>query len=432
MSINRKIAAYLLKGGFANNVLILMTGTTLAQIIPVLLSPVLTRLYSPVDYGTTTLFTTIVGIFSVVATLRYELSIMLPEKDEDALNIIAISIFLSVFMSIFLFFATISFHGVFISILNSTEIFKWLYFFPLMVFLIGVFQTMHYWCSRKKEYRSISIAHITRASFKSGFQIGAVLIIPNIGTAGLIVGSIFGQFIGTMVFVFQSAKSIFSRIGFVNKYSVLSLLKHYKKFPLINTPHSLVNTLSNNLPVMLLTAFFSSRVAGLYSLSLMAVLLPSSLISNAIGQVFYQRITEAYNNHENLYNYTKRLIKGLFIISIVPFSILFVLSPLLFGMVFGIEWLEAGEYTRVLLPLVFFTFFGAPLSYLPLTLGYQKKALCIEIVGIMIKVIALFIGSHYSNPIISISLFSASGVIILIYSITWMISLTKQIDIYFF
>ena len=87
---------------FAKNIVTLLTGTTAAQIIPFALSPILTRLYSPDDFGVLALFFSICSILSVVAAGRYELSIVIPEKDEEAANIVALSIFVSVIFALFL------------------------------------------------------------------------------------------------------------------------------------------------------------------------------------------------------------------------------------------------------------------------------------------------------------------------------------------
>jgi len=403
-----------------------MSGTALAQVIPVLLSPVLTRLYSPEQYGTMALFTALVGIFSVVATFRYELSIMLPEKDSDAVNIIVLSLILNFSLSIILLIITFLFNERFTDLLNDPEISRWLYFVPVMVFLIGVFQSMHYWLSRKKHYKKLSAALISRSGIKGSAQVGVIYVLPGIGTAGLIGGAIFGQFVSTIIIVQQSLRQISSAFQKVSFKRITELAKKYKNFPVINTSHALANTLSSNLPVMLLTSFFSSKVAGLYSLALMAVMLPTGLVSNAIGQVFYQRISEAHNKKEALYPYTIRLVKGLFFVSIIPFGLLFLLAPSLFGLIFGGQWTEAGLYTRILTPWIIMIFLVAPLSYIPITLGYQKKALYIEIAGISAKLFALVIGSYYQSSFIAVVLFSLSGFFILVYSLTWIISLSKE------
>lgn len=418
----------LINNDFFKNVMVLMTGTTLAQAIPILVSPVLTRIYSPEQYGTLALFMSIVTVIAVIATFRYELSIMLPASDEDAINVFALAVFIALILSLFIILIILGFNQQFSCWLNNPSISTWLYFVPLMVLLIGLYQSMHYWMSRHRQYRRLATAQVTRSGVKAGTQIGLAYIIPSVGTAGLITGAIVGQLIGTIVIWVQASKEIIGKVKYVSRATMIAQSKEYKKFPLINAPHALINNLASSLPVILLTSFFSATIAGFYSLSLTVIMLPSSLISNAIGQVFYQRISQAYNNRENLYPLVIRLVKVLFLLAIVPFMLLFVFAPHLFSFIFGQEWIIAGKYTRILTPWVFMAFLVAPLSYLPITLGYQKKAFYIEIAGISTKFLALLMGSYYQSSFVALVLFSLSGFAILAYSMAWIISISQKGD----
>ena len=81
------------KGEFSRNVLTLMTGTSIAQAIPIAISPILTRIYTPEDFGVFALYMAIATVVSVIATGRYETAIMLPKKDSEAINLFIVSIF---------------------------------------------------------------------------------------------------------------------------------------------------------------------------------------------------------------------------------------------------------------------------------------------------------------------------------------------------
>ena len=77
----------ILNSEYIRNTLTLVSGNTLAQLIPLLAEPVLTRLFPPEDFGLLALFISISSLFAIVATGRYELAVMLPSKDEDAVNL---------------------------------------------------------------------------------------------------------------------------------------------------------------------------------------------------------------------------------------------------------------------------------------------------------------------------------------------------------
>ena len=141
----------LLKTEFNRNVIVLMTGTTIAQAIPITMSPILTRIYSPDDFGVYALFVAVSAIFGSIANARYELAIMLPEKDEDAINIFALGFIINIFMSFMLLFFVCIFKDHCTSFLDNKKIDAWLYFIPLAVFFIGFWNLLNYFNNRKKK-----------------------------------------------------------------------------------------------------------------------------------------------------------------------------------------------------------------------------------------------------------------------------------------
>ena len=141
------------KSEFTRNVLTLMTGTTIAQAIPIAISPILTRIYTPEDFGIFALYISIASILSLIATGRYELAIMLPTKDKDAVNIVALSLFISFFVSFIALLIVSIFNTQITSLLGNPDISSWLYFIPLTVLFTGIYQSFNYWSNRKKSIK---------------------------------------------------------------------------------------------------------------------------------------------------------------------------------------------------------------------------------------------------------------------------------------
>ncbi|GJQ23509.1 MAG: hypothetical protein HBSAPP01_12990 [Candidatus Brocadia sapporoensis] len=195
---------YLRKGSFAVNVLTLMTGTTIAQAIPIAISPILTRIYRPEDFGIFALYMSIASMLSVIATGRYELAIMLPEKDEDAVNIVALSLIIACFVSFLALVIVWVFNESITKLLDNKEISKWLYFIPLSVFLTGAYNAFNYWSNRKKQYKRLAISRISQSGATVTSQIG--MGFSGLETAGLVGGSVFGQSVATGVLGWQALK----------------------------------------------------------------------------------------------------------------------------------------------------------------------------------------------------------------------------------
>ena len=151
------------KSEFSRNVLTLMTGTTIAQAIPIGISPILTRIYSPEDFGIFALFLAITNIIGSVANGRYELAIMLPKKDEDAINTAALGFSISSILSLLILILVIIFKDFFVYLIGNEEIGLWLYFVPITVFLLGLWNVLNYYNNRKENYKDLRNAHIIRS-----------------------------------------------------------------------------------------------------------------------------------------------------------------------------------------------------------------------------------------------------------------------------
>lgn len=150
------------KGSFVRSVLTLMTGTSIAQAISILVSPLLTRMYDPSDFGILALFGSIVATIGVVATGRYELAILLPKKEDDAANLVALSMSIALVLSGMTGVVILFCDSEIAKLLNNPLIGFWLYWIPVSVFFTGLYQTLSNWVNRKKEYRRLAISRIAQ------------------------------------------------------------------------------------------------------------------------------------------------------------------------------------------------------------------------------------------------------------------------------
>ena len=178
------------KSEFSRNVLTLMTGTTIAQAIPIAISPILTRIYTPEDFGVFALYMSVASILSVIAAGRYELAIMLPKKDEDAINIVALSILISFFISFISFLVIFLFNAKITNLLGNSEISNWLYFIPITVLLTGMYRSFNYWSNRKKQYKRLATSKIIQSFTTSSTNLS--MGFGGFGASGLILGGVLG------------------------------------------------------------------------------------------------------------------------------------------------------------------------------------------------------------------------------------------------
>lgn len=361
---------------FSRNVVTLMTGTTIAQAIPIAISPILTRIYTPEDFGVFALFLAICSIFGSIANGRYELAIMLPRKDEDAINIVALSLIISTCMTLVLLVLVIFFSEQIAELFRNKEIAFWLYFVPISVFFSGLLNVLNYFNNRRKNYKDMCNAIIIKAVIAAIIQLSVGFI--KQGSEGLIDGHLISQcFANTKLAVnITKDKILLSRIS---KVKIVALAKRYKDFPKFSMWAGLTNTLSHNLTNILISTFYSTGTLGLYSLVQRVLGMPASLIGGSISQVFFQQATLEKQQTGKAITTFNSTVKKLIIIGLPLFGILFFIVEDLFAFVFGEKWRIAGVYAKILIPFFFVNFISGTTSSILSIFQKLKNELYINI-----------------------------------------------------
>ncbi len=347
------------KSEFSRNVLTLMTGTTIAQAIPIAISPILTRIYTPEDFGVFALFIAITSILGTIANARYELAIMLPKKDEDAINIVALGFIITCFITFLTLVFVIFFNDYFTNLLGNTEIGFWLYFVPLTLFFSGLFNILNYFNNRKKNYKYLRNATILKSIVLAIVQLSVGLM--KSGASGLITGSIISNMVANMKLAQNILKDKIL-ISKIRKVKIIALAKKYKDFPKYNLISDLSNTLTLQIPFFVIPKAFNISISGYFFFAQKMISMPSLLIANSISQVFFEKISE--NNKNNIKNMPifLNILKKLLMLSL-PISIfIYLFSPTIFEIIFGKEWRISGEISQYLAVVFFFTFIVSTLS----------------------------------------------------------------------
>lgn len=395
---------------FKGDVLRLVSGTGLAQIIALLAAPILTRLYAPEAFGVAALFASITGILGVLACMRYELSIVLPDNDREAANLLAVSLAFTVLMTL-LTLLLVWYAGPYIlSWGRMPELAPYLWLVPISVLIGGIFTALNYWNTRTKHFTRLSIARVTSASANISGSLGAGIVGHATGGA-LIAATLGGQAVATSVLGGQiwrdNGRFILSSITWREMWSGV---KRHRKFPIYGSWAGLLNTISWQLPVLMLGGFFSPAVAGFYALGFRILQMPMNLIGGAISQVFHQRAAEAHNAGQ-LGPLVEALFKRLFFVALFPMLMLTIIGRDLYIVVFGERWAEAGIYTQILGPWAIIWFISSPLSNLFGVVGRQEQALVINILLLVSRLVALSLGAALGSAYVSLVLFSASGIL---------------------
>lgn len=394
---------------FRGDILRLVSGAGAAQLIGVLAAPILTRLYAPEAFGEAAAFISIVAIFGVIACLRYELAIVLPDNDVDAVNLFAASLLATIVVTAVLgsvfWFAS----EPLLQALRLSQLLPYAWLIPLAVFFQGAFLALNYWNSRARLYKRLSVVRVLGSATTASVQIGAGL--AGHATSGSMISAKVGGQVAAVALLGGQALREDGRFIAKNVcwQRMLDGIKRYRKFPLISTWSSLLNTASWQLPVLLLGIFFSPAVVGFYALGFRLLQMPMNFVGGAISQVFLQRAAVAKNAGE-LSPLVGSLTQRLVTIGLFPMLTLSIVGEDLYTLVFGHEWAQAGVYTQILAIWAFVWFVSSPLARLFFVLERQELSLIINIVIFLSRLASLIIGGLYKDVYLALALFAISGV----------------------
>jgi len=420
VNIVKRIINIVFGSVFLKNVLLVMSGTAFVQVISGLVSPIITRIYAPEEYGILTIYTAVLGSITIVGSLKYEWGVAIAEDDDKAINILALSILVLVIFT-FLVTSLLIFAGEeILALFEGKSLLRYKYFIPLGVLLTGLHNIFIQWAYREKNFQAIYKTKLSQSISQSIVKIGLGLI--RIGPVGLILGSILGQSAGIATLakpVIRKQLNLFEKL---TKERIVWSAKRYKNFPLYSAPSQFFNSIGIHLPVFFLSALYGSGTIGFFGLANSIVSLPMNLIGRSVGDVFYSEAARIGRSEpQRLKELSLLLLKRLIFIGFIPFFVLILFGPFLFSIVFGERWYISGVYARILALLVFMRLLFTPISRIYSVFEKQKEALIIDLFRIILVILSFVICKLLSlNSYWAVSLYSLAMSIV--YLVTFLYS----------
>jgi len=402
----------LISGSFVRNVILVASGTAFAQIIAMLLSPVITRVYGPEAYGIMGTFTSILYIITPIAAMTYPIAIVLPKSVKEAYGLVRISLNITIGVSVLVAIIFIFFGEQIAKLFHIEVITPFLLLLPIAIFLSGMMQIIEQWLIRTKQFRITAKSTFMQSIIVQGGKAGVGLIYPAAGV--LIIFSAISDGMKALLMHLNTRKSDQKlRLGENDPAFLKSLAKKHIDFPLYRAPETFINSLSTNLPTLLLTTFFGPAAAGFYNIGKTILNLPSQLIGKSVGDVFYPRASEAANNKERLTPLINRATLMLALVGVVPYGLVILVGPWLFSFVFGADWEMAGHYARWISLWSYFAFINRPSVMALPVLSAQRFQLIYTIIMLIVRVIALGMGYYiYKSDLVAIAFFGVSGALL--------------------
>lgn len=355
-----RIKAALERHEFVRHVLTLMSGTAVAQILPILVMAVIGHYFTDVQLGVFAAVLAVVNFLVPIAAGRYDVAIVLPTNDDDARQLVRLATIINTAVclaaTVLLFFLA----GPISRIFRYPDAVGWIYGAAGIAWLYAEVILLSYWLTRKKNYKLIASNKIHQSVSTSAIQAGAGVL--SLGVSGLVVATLVGQAAALVNLVRKAGRDIWARP--TTGCSMRELAAEYKKMPLLNGPNALADSVRLNGITFMITSLFSNAATGQFSMAWRVLQMPLALINGALSQVFFQRLTQV--DRGDMVRTVKKAIVRSAAIGVVPFALLYVLCPPLLPIFLDVhdhaKWQIAGQIGAVLVPWLYLNLITSPLA----------------------------------------------------------------------
>lgn len=338
------------------NILTLLSGTVLAQVVTMLVAVVTARLFTPEAFGQFAIYGSITAIAITIASLRFDMTIMLPKDDDSARMLAKLATRSNVVVAVTVSVLAFLLRDVVEKVWGSDVLANWLVFGGLSVFLVAQLNVLQYWYNRKSRYGVIATNRVQQAVGSAGGQLGFGLA-GFTTMAGLLFGTLVGQVFA--YFNLQRKASDLREPVAEGTPTIRQLAKRYRRMPLLNLPNALIDSVRLN-GITMLIGVMALGAVGQFNLAWRVLHIPIGLIAGSVSQVFFQHLSRIERGQ--MTKLVKATIGRLAVTALIPFAALYLVAPWLFIFVFGEQWDSAGDFARAITPWLYFQVITSPIS----------------------------------------------------------------------
>ncbi|MBX3164409.1 MAG: oligosaccharide flippase family protein [Bacteroidetes bacterium] len=401
--------------------LTLVSASILAQVVNFSFNIVLTRIYTPEQFGYLSVFMAIVSFITVFSAAKFDVALVASNNDEDAKKLFSLSFWVLIFTSVIALLGVIVvkiFH-----LYNTPVVSDWLfYLIPSIIFLTG-FQICWMWNVRIKNFKNISGIRVIEPIVNGTVS----LLLVGFSSIGLLFGTLAGQFISFVLLLIIVFKKFPLKQFAFSFQELKQTFKTYNEFPKINVTQGFVEIFQMSAFALLLDYFFDAAIVGYFAMGMRVLQVPVRLLVTPVAHVFFAEASEIYRNGNSLLPLVKKTIFRLALIaSPVPVILMF-FGEELFAFVFGNNWSISGEYAKILAFWTFFDLIRAPISQIASIVNKQRHVLIFSVFSSIVFLIAFCVGGWYFQNInITLWLISITQSILSILLILLLINISKQ------
>jgi O-antigen/teichoic acid export membrane protein len=402
-------------GSFIRNVSITSFWNILIICVQLILSPIVTRLYSPAEYGIFALVSAIITPIAMIGTFRYADAIVICETKRDRNNTVALSLGLIAFISLATFITILLAKGRVLNFIEAIWLGNFVYLIPIIVCFSGMIEILLCLNVSDKKFSYNGFAGFAMNLSARGFTAGYTLFMPA-KALGLIVGEFMGKSTALILLVSSLGnlkQKLTNLVLSVSFSGIVNVIRLFQRFPLYVLPVNIINSLSSYLPLYFLKTQFALSVVGSYALASSLLEIINRLLPYSVASIFFPKAVELkQKSMSELMSGLYKLYWMMLVSSLIIFTGAALLAEVVFPFAFGKSWVMAGTFISLLSIQYAFNFVSLPISETYKVVGQQKLLFLTTMVSIALKIIALLILSYFlTTEKVSIFWISLSGAV---------------------
>ena len=385
----------------------LLGGAALEQGLPLMVSPILTRLYTPTDFGVLAVFMALVGACIPAVMGRYELALLVAKRRSMSLNLFVAAIWVGLAVTATLLLSLSLFQSTILKILNSPLLRGWLLLVPVAVFAAGLMNAGINLANRDKKYWHMAGARVGKGIGVAGVSL--TLGVAGIGYAGLLAGSISG-FLCAIACLYFFRGDTLRNVDLTPSRRTALALKRYKDYAIYLGTTDWLDGLSLALPALFIAQGYSEAVVGYFALVQRVMSGPLNLFGRAVSRINIRAVAERVHSGDKVLPHFLWVSSGLSIVAVIPAVVLIAWGPPLFSWVFGNNWEQAGMFAKIMAPALSIRFVASTMSGTLAATRYTKILGAWKISAFSVTLTVLWIFSGNVSALTLISILAATDV----------------------
>ena len=403
----------------------LLSANVVAQAIGLLVYPVLTRLYSPDNFGLLNLFLSIGGVLTILGTAEYQYALVLPKVERKSRAVFHVGLLILCVVTACIFL-TVPLSRPIACLFNTPALAHYYWLMPFYVAVSGLWILLNYYYTRKRQFGRISRYQLSQSVLNAGAKLSFGF--AGVLQSGLLLSTVLAPLLSLTMSIAAAWKQDLRQLLHIDKEECRIAAREYANFPKYSLPRALVNNLSGALPSLLLTPFFGLASLGFWGMALTLAFRPLNMISQSLYQVLFENTAQRVNQRLSIRPTILRFLCLTLAVAVPCFSALYFVLPALTRWLLGAEWEISGHYIRVMLPWLLMSILVAPICFLSDIFRKQKIGLYLEVLLIVLRLLGLGIGIWQHSFFYAIAGYSIAGAIVIGVQLLWYLSLVRNYE----